>query len=172
MRLRTGSAGTHSLDLWWEDEEVSLMAQRAATRIDVSLQSGMRFEAFNDDAISVMLDAAPKYGGGGTGFSPMQMLLIGLGGCTGMDVISILRKKRQDVTGYRIEVTGVQAEEHPRTFTDISLNHVLTGNNLSEEAIRDSIELSESKYCGALAMLEKAAHISSTYEIQPAPPED
>jgi putative redox protein len=148
------------------------MAQRAATYIDLTLQNGMRFEAFNEDDISVTLDAPPKYGGSGTGFGPMQMLLIGLGGCTGMDVISILRKKRQDVTGYHIEVTGVQAEEHPRIFTDISLKHVLTGNNLSEEAVRGSIELSESKYCGALAMLEKAARISSTYEIQPAPPED
>mgnify|MGYP001267728887 CR=1 FL=1 len=148
------------------------MAQRAATHVEIALQSGMRFEAFNEDDISVTLDAPPKYGGSGTGFGPMQMLLIGLGGCTGMDVISILRKKRQDVTGYRIEVTGIQAEEHPRMFTDISIKHLLTGNNLSDEAVKRSIELSEAKYCGALTMLEKAARISSTYEIQPAPPED
>ena len=148
------------------------MAKRAATHIDLALQSGMRFEAFNENDISVTLDAPPKYGGSGTGFGPMQMLLIGLGGCTGMDVISILRKKRQDVTGYRIEVTGIQAEEHPRMFTDISIKHLLTGNNLSDEAVKRSIELSEAKYCGALTMLEKAARISSTYEIQPAPPED
>jgi len=148
------------------------MAKRAATHIDLALQSGMRFEAFNENDISVTLDAPPKYGGSGIGFGPMQMLLIGLGGCTGMDVISILRKKRQDVTGYRIEVTGIQAEEHPRMFVDISIKHLLTGNNLSDEAVKRSIELSEAKYCGALAMLEKAARISSTYEIQPAPPED
>jgi putative redox protein len=148
------------------------MAQRAATHIDLTLQSGMRFEAFNEDDISVMLDASPKHGGSGMGFGPMQMLLIGLGGCTGMDVISILRKKRQDVTGYRVEVTGVQSEEHPRMFIDISIKHLLTGNDLSDEAVKRSIELSEAKYCGALAMLEKAARVSSTYEIQPSPPED
>ena len=148
------------------------MAQPTINRVEIDLQDRMRFQALNPDRVSVTLDASPEYGGSGGAFSPMEMLLIGLGACTAMDVISILRKKRQDVTGYRVEVEGVRAGQHPKTFTEISLRHIVQGNNVSEEAVRHSIELSETKYCSAFAMLQHAAQISSTFEVHPAVPVD
>lgn len=148
------------------------MAQDPTTAVAITLQDGMRFQALNEAGVALALDASPEHGGRGEGFSPMQQLLIGLGGCTGMDVLSILRKKRQDVTGYRVEVEGVQTDEHPRVFTDISIKHTVRGNDISDIAVRRAIELSENKYCPAFAMLAQAARISSSYEIQPEPPPD
>ncbi len=98
--------------------------------------------------------------------SPMEFLLAGLGGCTAMDVISILRKKRQDVTDYRLEVTGERATEHPKVYTSIAVKHVVTGRNISEEAVRHAIDLSVEKYCSAHAMLSKAVPIETSYEIR------
>jgi putative redox protein len=98
----------------------------------------------------------------------MEFLLAGLGGCTGMDTISILRKMRQNVTDYRLEVSGVKAPEHPKVYTEIAIRHIYTGHDLSEAAIRHSIELSEEKYCSAYAMLRKAAEISTTFEVRSA----
>lgn len=140
--------------------------------VEIVLQDGMRFEAQGEDGISVMLDSSPDHGGVGAGFRPLELVLVGLGGCTAMDVISILRKKRQEVSGYRVEVSGERAAGHPRVFTRITIRHILRGDNLTEEAVRRSIALSESKYCPAFAMLEQMAAISSSFEIQHAPPAD
>jgi putative redox protein len=101
----------------------------------------------------------------------MEYLLAGLGGCTGMDTISILRKMRQDVTDYRIEVEGVKADEHPKVYTEISIRHIVTGNNLSEDRVRHAVDLSEEKYCSAMAMLRQAAAISTVVEVRSATPE-
>lgn len=142
------------------------------SRVDLVLQNGMRFEARGEDGVAVMLDTEPKHGGASAGLRPLELLLAGLGGCTGMDVLAILRKKRQDVTGYHVEVSGEQATEHPHVFTQICIVHLLEGNNLSEEAVRRSIELSETRYCPAFAMLSKAAEVASRFEIIPAGPSD
>ena len=95
----------------------------------------------------------------------MELLLVGLAGCTGMDVISILRKKRQDVTGYEVRVQGVRAETHPMVFEDITVEHILTGHHLDHEAVKRAIALSEQRYCGAGAMLGKAAELRHMYCI-------
>lgn len=142
------------------------------TRVDLALQDGMRFEARGEDGVTVMLDTEPRFGGASAGLRPLELLLAGLGGCTGMDVLVILRKKRQDVTAYRVEVSAEQATGHPHVFTQISIVHVLEGNSLAEEAVRRAIELSETKYCPAFAMLSKAADVDSRYEIVPAGPSD
>src|SRR5579859_5336299 len=118
------------------------MAEHETQRVEIMLQHGMQFEATNMDGVRVTLDAPAHHGGSGAGIGPMQMILIGLGTCTGMDVISILRKKRQDVTEYSVIVDGVRAEEYPKVFTDITIRHIVRGNNVSEEAVRRSIELS------------------------------
>lgn len=137
--------------------------------ISVELEQNMRFLAQNEENATVTLDATPEHGGSGAGFTPMEQLLVALGGCTAMDVISILRKKRQDVTAYRVEVDGTRATAHPQIFTDIKIRHVISGNKVDPEAVRRSIELSETKYCSAFAMLEKAANITSTFEIEEIP---
>src|SRR3712207_5272277 len=88
-----------------------------------------------------------------------------LGGCTAVDVVSILRKKRERVTGYRVEVSGTRREEHPRAYTRIEVRHVLRGHNLSERAVASAIELSETKYCSVAATLRPGVELVTTYEI-------
>jgi putative redox protein len=97
--------------------------------------------------------------------SPMELLLIALGGCTAVDVVSILKKKRERVTGYRVEVRGARRDEHPRAFTRIEVRHILSGHNLSERAVTQAVSLSEEKYCSVAATLRPAAEIVSTFEI-------
>ena len=97
--------------------------------------------------------------------TPMEMLLLALGGCTAVDVISILQKKRERVTGYHVEVSGERRDEHPRKYTRLEVRHVVRGHNVSEKAVRQAIELSEEKYCSVAATLRPAAEIISSYEI-------
>lgn len=97
--------------------------------------------------------------------SPMELLLLALGGCTGVDVISILKKKRQDVTDYRIEVSGERRDEFPRSFTRLFVKHIVRGRGVTEQAVARAIELSETKYCSVAATLRGSAEIVTSYEI-------
>ena len=98
--------------------------------------------------------------------SPMELLLIALGSCTGVDVISILRKQRQEVTDYRIEVTGERRSEFPRSYTRLEVKHILRGRRLSDRAVARAIELSDQKYCSVAATLRGSAEIITSYEIE------
>jgi putative redox protein len=104
----------------------------------------------------------------GEHFSPMQVLLAALGGCTGMDVVSILKKMRQDVTGYRIEVDGTRADDHPRVWTEITVRHIVEGNNLSREMVERAVSLSEEKYCSVAAMLTSTPIHTEIELVHPA----
>jgi putative redox protein len=97
--------------------------------------------------------------------TPMELLLIALGSCTAVDVISILKKKRERVTDYRVEVRGTRREEHPRAFTRMEVRHVVRGHNVSEKSVASAIELSETKYCSVAATLRPAVEIVTSYEI-------
>ena len=97
---------------------------------------------------------------------PLELLLVALGGCTGADVISILQKKRERVTAYRIEVHGQRREEHPRSFRRIEVRHFIRGRGISEKAVAQAVQLSEEKYCSVAATLRPTAEIVSTFEIQ------
>jgi putative redox protein len=97
--------------------------------------------------------------------SPMELLLLALGSCTGVDVVSILKKKRQPITDYRIEVRGYRREAHPRSYKRMLVHHIITGHGLSDKAVAQAIELSESKYCSVAATLRPTAEIVSTFEI-------
>lgn len=129
------------------------------------LGAGMRFEGEAGSGHCVLLDASENEGGQNAGFRPMELLLVGLAGCTGMDVISILRKKRQEVTGYEVRVQGIRAESHPMIFEDITIEHIITGHHLQHEAVRRAIALSEARYCGAGAMLGRVAQLRHMYCI-------
>lgn len=131
----------------------------------VKLETGMQFDAEAGSGHHMTLDAAEHGGGHNAGARPMELLLMGLGGCTGMDVISILRKKRQQVTGYEVHVAGIRAEEHPMVFVEITVEHVVTGHHIQSEAVARAIQLSEERYCGAGAMLGKVAHLTHTFRI-------
>jgi putative redox protein len=97
--------------------------------------------------------------------TPMELLLVALGGCTAVDVISILKKKREQVTDYRVEVRGTRREEHPRAFTRMEVRHVVRGRGVSEKAVAAAIELSETKYCSVAATLRPGVEIVTSYEI-------
>jgi putative redox protein len=97
--------------------------------------------------------------------TPMELLLIALGSCTAVDVISILRKKREQVLDYRVEVTGTRRDEHPRSYSRMEVKHILRGRGLSEKAVAAAIELSETKYCSVAATLRPTVEIVSSYEI-------
>ena len=97
--------------------------------------------------------------------SPLELLLLALGGCTGVDVIDILKKKRQHVTDYRIEVHGDRREEFPRAYTKLYVKHIVSGRGVSEKAVARAIELSDQKYCSVAATLRGAAEIVTSYEI-------
>jgi len=101
-----------------------------------------------------------------TAASPMELLLVALGGCTGADIVSILEKKRQRVTGYEIEVRGERRAEHPRIYTGIEVVHRVRGHAIDPKAVQHAIELSETKYCSVSAMLGAAAKITMRYEIE------
>ena len=97
--------------------------------------------------------------------SPVELLLVALGSCTGVDVISILNKKRMSVSAYRIEVSGERRDEHPRSYKSMNVHHVVTGRNISARAVEQAIELSETKYCSVAATLRPTVEIHSSFEI-------
>lgn len=97
--------------------------------------------------------------------SPMDLLLIALGSCTAVDVISILQKKREQVTKYRVEVRGERREDHPRSYKRMEVRHIVTGKGVSPKAVAQAIELSEQKYCSVAATLRPTAEVISSYEI-------
>ena len=112
---------------------------------------------------AVVMDSAEQHGGQGWGPKPIELLLLALGGCTAMDVISILRKKRQDVTDLEVHLTGMRAEEYPQRYEEIGVEFVVRGRNISEAAVARSIELSHDKYCGVTATLN--APVRTSYRI-------
>jgi putative redox protein len=124
--------------------------------------TGRQFVAQSGSGHAVVLDD----GEGNTGARPAEMALLALGGCTGFDVISILRKMRQRVTGYEIELSAEQREELPRVFTRVEIKHKLRGR-VSPEALEKAIHLSESKYCSVGAMISQTARIETRFEILP-----
>jgi putative redox protein len=97
--------------------------------------------------------------------TPVEMLLVAVAACTAADVISILLKKRQDVTDYRVEITGERAEDHPRKFLRFHINHIVQGRAVLEKAVADAIELSDTKYCSVAATVRPTAEITTSYQI-------
>jgi putative redox protein len=97
--------------------------------------------------------------------TPIELLLLALGSCTGVDVVSILQKKRETVTDYRVEVRGERREDHPRSYKRMEVHHIVRGRNISEKSVMQAIELSEAKYCSVAATLRPTAEIVSSYEI-------
>jgi putative redox protein len=125
----------------------------------VTWKSGMSFTGVSGSGFEVPMGTSVEHGGAGDGASPMELVLVALGGCTAFDVISILKKKQQDVTAFEILVHGDRATEHPMVYTDITLEYVVTGHNVDPTAVARAVELSEGKYCSVSAMLSKAANI-------------
>jgi putative redox protein len=132
---------------------------------NITHAGGMRFEVALGSGYEMQIDASRESGGEGMGARPMELLLAGLAGCTGMDVIGMMRKARQEVTGYEVRVSGERAGDYPMVFTSINVEHVVRGRGISEEALKRAIHLSETKYCSASAMLGTTAKINTSYRI-------
>ncbi len=131
----------------------------------VTYVNGMQFVGEADSGHAIVMDGTPEVGGKNTGLRPMELLLVGIGGCSGMDVISILKKKKQDVTGFEINVNGQKAETYPKKFTEIDMEFVIKGKNISEEAVKRAVQISMDKYCSVKASLEGSADIKFVYKI-------
>jgi putative redox protein len=125
---------------------------------------GMAFMGEAGSGHAVMMDGAPEYGGRNIGIRPMEMLLIGLAGCTGFDVVQILKKSREPVTGCEVEVEAQRASEDPKVFTAIHIAYRVSGRALSAAKVERAVTLSKEKYCSASIMLGATA--SMTYAIQ------
>ncbi len=125
----------------------------------------MSFVGSAETGFLVPLGAEPAVGGDNDGFRPIELMLVSLAGCTAMDVISILNKKRQDVTDFEVKVNASRAEGHPKVFLSARLDYRVTGRSVDEAALVRAIELSATRYCPAQAMLGKAFPIEMRYQI-------
>jgi len=125
----------------------------------------MSFVGESGSGHSIVMDGPPEFGGRNLGVRPMEMLLLGLGGCASFDVVSMLKKSKQDLVDCEVEITAERADTEPKVFTKIHLHFTLSGNNLSDKRVARAIELSAEKYCSASIMLGKTAVVTHDYEI-------
>lgn len=132
----------------------------------VQLVEGMTFVAESGSGHAVVVDAAPDVGGRNLGARPMELVLMGTGACSAIDVVHILRKSRQAVTGCVVEVDSERAPEEPKVFTTIHLHYVVTGKGLAQAQVERAIKLSKEKYCSATIMLAHTARVTFDYEIR------
>jgi putative redox protein len=136
--------------------------------VNVTWKNRLTFTGNSEKGFSLPLDSEAAVGGDDNGFEPMELIAIGLAGCTAMDTISILQKKRQDVTAFEVKVHAQRATEFPKVFTHILLEYIVEGHHVDPAAVERSIELSMTKYCPAQAMLRKACNIDHKYTIKDA----
>ena len=131
----------------------------------ITLQEGSTFEGVAGSGHRVTMDVAPEVGGRNLGLRPMEMVLLGLGGCTAIDVLHMLRKGRQSIADMRVELDAERADDVPKVFTRIHVHFVLTGAGLDPHKIERAIKLSANKYCSASMMLNKTAEMTHDFEI-------
>jgi len=131
----------------------------------VAWRQGLSFTGKADTGFEVPLGADPIVGGANDGFRPLELMTVSLAGCTAMDVISILTKKKQEVTAFEVKVNADQAQEFPKVFTQAVITYLVTGHAVDETAVLRAIELSATKYCPAQAMLGKVVPMELVYEI-------
>ncbi len=125
----------------------------------------LAFEATTDSGHRVIMDSSPDVGGENKGPRPMEMILMGLGSCSSIDVIMILEKARQDVKACRVEIDSTRADEVPKVFTDIHLHYVIEGNNIDPKKVERALALTAEKYCSASIMLSHTVNITHDYEL-------
>jgi putative redox protein len=132
----------------------------------VQLVEGMTFVAESGSGHAVVVDAAPDVGGKDLGPRPMELVLMGTGACSAIDVVHILRKSRQPITGCVVELDSERAAEDPKVFTKIHMHYVVTGKGLAQAQVERAIGLSKEKYCSATIMLAHTAEVTFDYEIR------
>ncbi len=138
----------------------------ATKRAYIKQIKGIAFAGKTDSNHWITMDGPEEFGGSNAGIRPKELLLVGLGGCTGSDVVSILQKKRINLQDFEINISAEVAEQHPQVFTKIHIEYVFYGNDLPAKDIERAIELSQTKYCSVTKMLEKAAEVTHSYRIE------
>jgi putative redox protein len=133
--------------------------------VNLSWKGDLAFEVETESGHNLTLDAKPEVGGKNKGPAPMEVLLVSLAGCTGMDVASILKKKRVDLSSMSVNVNGEKAAQHPKYFTKIDVEFNFEGNGIKEEDVKRAIDLSKDKYCSVSVMLKEKAEISYRWKI-------
>ncbi len=136
------------------------------TEISMNWAGGMKFEGVCEFGHTIITDGSKKAGGTEQGAKPTEMLLYGIAGCTGIDVVRILEKQRQKLSSLRIEVKAHQQEEYPKPFHTVEIKFIATGENLNEAKLAKAIELSESKYCVVSQTIASEAKVTTSYEIE------
>lgn len=131
----------------------------------VTWQGNMSFEGTADTGFSLPIGTDPSVGGNNDGFRPMELMALSLASCTAMDVVSILNKKRQQITSFEVRVHVERATDHPKVFTHVKIEYLVEGHQVDPEAVKRAIDLSAEKYCPAQAMLEKAVEIEHSFQI-------
>jgi len=145
----------------------NLNTQTMKEKVDVKWQDGMAFEAsLHENTQKIVIDAVPAVGGRDLGPRPKTLLLVSLGGCTAMDVISILKKMRVEPDYFNVEVEGELTEEHPKYFHTITVNYIFRGKDLPMDKIKKAVSLSEERYCGVSEMLRKSSKLSSNIIVE------
>ena len=133
--------------------------------ISVNWVDGMLMVGKSHSGHSITMDGPPEIGGDNLGVRPMEMLLLGVAGCTMIDVVTTLKKMRQELTHCETKVNAERADDHPKVFTDIHIQFLIKGNDLDSKKVEKAITLSAEKYCSASIMLGKTASISHDFEI-------
>jgi putative redox protein len=131
----------------------------------VDWKGRLTFTGTADSGFSIPLGAKVAVGGDDDGFRPMELIALGLAGCTAMDVMAILRKKRQDVTDFEVQVHVERTQEHPKVFTEAEIEYFITGHDVDETAVLRAIGLSANRYCPAQAMFNQVMAIDLKYHI-------
>ena len=135
-------------------------------KVELKQIEGLALAAKGDTGHWVNIDSSTDFGGFNAGTRPMELMLMGLGGCTTMDVLSILKKKRVKLDHYECHIEAERADEHPKVFTDVRMKFIFYGKDIPKEAVERAIQLSDEKYCSASAMMKKAVDIKIEYEIR------
>ena len=133
--------------------------------ISVNWVDGMLMVGKSHSGHSITMDGPPEIGGDNLGVRPMEMLLLGVAGCTMIDVVTTLKKMRHELTHCETKVNAERADDHPKVFTDIHIHFLVKGNDLDSKKVEKAITLSAEKYCSASIMLGKTASISHDFEI-------
>ncbi|MCF8353640.1 MAG: OsmC family protein [Melioribacteraceae bacterium] len=127
--------------------------------------NGITFAGKTDSNNWVMMDGPEQFGGSNAAIRPKELLMLGLGGCTGSDVASILQKKRVKLDGFEMNISAESTDEHPKVYTKMHIEFVFRGKGIKESDVERAIELSQTKYCGVTIMFEKAMEITHSYKI-------
>lgn len=141
------------------------LGEASVVSVTVEWSGDLEFKATNDRGVSAVMDATDS-GGRPAGITPMELLLMALGGCTGIDIVLITKRQRQKLTGFRVNVTGQRRGDEPRYYEQIHIEYVLKGSHLDEKKVQRAIQLSEEKYCSVSAMLKEKARITSSCRIE------